>query len=257
MKKTLLLLFIAISLTAKAQLPATELLNQITFSGLTSEVKADYGTADYPIPSGAFKNIADRPKMQLQMFKLSNSYRWPNGEKVDFSKRYSTANKSGTGMVDVYTLTQQGSKDTIRLYVDPYQEATTYFVPKGLVPLTREVLAKETAPYLKIVEELDQAPDASVLKEQAAQLLQYLSKNIGTAPFIDQEQLKALLNDQEAATDLRSYLMRYYIFGKFYAYAKDLPKPKEYALGKMKTAFEKFIALHPDVKTGNLKELLK
>lgn len=257
MKRTLLPLLITVCLTAKAQLPATDLLNQITFSGLTNEVKSDYGTLENPIPSGAFKNIADKSKMQLQMFRLTNSYRWPNGEKPNFSSRYSTANKNGTGVVDVYVLTRADSKDTLKLFVDPYQESDTYFVPKGLVPLTKELLAKEIAPYVKLVEELDQAPDASILKDQAGQLLQYLSQQVGTAPFIDQDQLKPLLTDQEADTNLKGYLMRSYIFGKFYAYAKDLPKPKEYAFNKMKTSFGKFVSLHPDVKIGRLKEFLK
>lgn len=257
MKKTFTLLFLAAALTAKPQLPSTELMNLVTFPGLSNENKPDYGTKNYPIPSGAFKYITDRAKMNAQMLKLKNSYRWPTGELPDFSSRFSTRNAAGTGIIDCYTLVRPGSTDTLRLFVDPYKEESSYFVPKGLMPLTKAALAREIAPYVKLTEEIDAAPDAFALKETAAQLLQYIAQHIGVAAFTDPDLLRPALADEGADKDLRSFLMRAYIFGKFYAYAKDIPEPKAYAANKMKQSFERFTKLHPDVKTGNLTTLLK
>ncbi len=245
------------AIVAKSQLPSAELLKIIIFNGLENKVKPGYGTKAAPIPSGAFKYIADKNKMQVQMQKLKNSYRWPDGQPLDFSKRFSTRNKNGDGIVDCYTLVKPGTTDTIRLFVDPYKEEASYFVPEGLVALTTPILAKELAPYVKQVEEIDAAPDAFALKETKIQLLTYIYQNMGTAPFIDPDMLSAAMADAGADQGLKTHLGHLYMISKFYAYAKDVKNPKQYAYDQMKLAFQKFVKVHPEVKTGDLQTIFK
>jgi hypothetical protein len=255
MKRILALFLVAVATATQAQTPSPELLNYLTFAGLKTEVKADYGTAENPLPSGAFQNIADRAAMQTQMRKLKNSYRWPDGSMLDFSKRGSMQGK--TGIVDVYTIVKADGKDTVRLYVDPYHSSDSYFVPKGLVALTSQLLAKELAPMVQIAEELYKAPDALMLKESASQLFGMLTKQIGTELFLDAEFVNPVLKDKEVDIQLGAYLLKSYIATKFLAHAKNIKDPQQYAAKEMKDNFLKFTALHPEVKYGSLKDTLK
>jgi hypothetical protein len=255
MKRIFTLLLIAAATTSQAQKSSDELIKHLTFQNLKNEVKADFGSADNPIQSGAFQNIADRGAMQLQMGKLTNSYRWPDGSALDFSKRGSKQGK--TGVVDVYTLSKPGSTDTIRLHVDPYHTSESYYVPKGLVALNAPILEKEISPMVKIAEELYVAPDASALNESSGQLLSAINKQFGTALFIDTAVVAPIVKDKEADKPFGGYLIRSYLFSKFLAMAKNIKNPTAYATKKMKENFNRYIVLHPEVKIGNLKESLK
>jgi len=255
MKKIFTLLLLALAISVQAQTPSNELLNHLIFTGLKNEVKADYGTKENPLPSGAFMHIEDPAAMQAQMRRLKNSYRWPDGSAIDLSKRSSMQGKAG--MVDVYTIAHSNGKDTVRLVVDPYHSADSYFVPKGLVALNGALLAKELAPLVKMAEELYAAPDASILKESSAQLLGALAKQLGTDFFVDADMVSPILADKEADKQLGGYLIRSYLFTKFLAYAKNTKDPKSYATKKMKENFVKYAALHPEVKSGTLKDTLK
>lgn len=255
MKKFFTLLLVAAGIAAQAQKTSVELVNYLSFTNLKNEVKPDYGTLENPLPSGAFINIDDRAGMQNQMRKLKNSYRWPDGSVLDFSKRGSMQGKSG--IVDLYTIVNANNKDTLRLYVDPYHKADTYFVPKGLVALNNSLLAKELAPLVKMAEEFYAAPDASVLKESTLQLVGAIQKQIGTDIFVDADALAPIINDKELDKDLGGYLVKTYLISKFLAHAKNIKDPKEYAVKKMKENFTKFSSLHPDVKSGTLKDTLK
>lgn len=246
-----LFLLLATGIYAKSQSP--ELLKIMTFEGLENQVKADYGSKANPILSGAFININD----QTKMLKLKNSYRWPDGQLIDFTKRFSTHSEDGKGIVDCYTLIKPGTADTIKLFVDPYKVSPVYYVPKGLTALTLPLLGKELAPYLTLAEELESSKDAFILKDQAVKLLGYIGSAIGIAPFSDQDILKSLTTDKEIDPGLRSFLFRAYIFNKFYAYGKNIPNEKMYAFDKVKLNFQKFIVAHPEVKTGGLNEWLK
>ena len=255
MKKIFTLLMVTLVVSAQAQTPSPELLNHFTFVGLKNEVKADYGTLQNPLPSGTFVNIANRSAMQTQTRKLQNSYRWPDGSVPDFSKRGSMQGKNG--IVDMYTLINANSKDTIRLYVDPYHAADSYFVPKGLVAMNSKLLAKEIAPLVKIAEELNDAPDASILQETSSQLLGAINKQVGTDFLVDGDVIAPIATDKEADKPFIGYLIRSYVFAKFLAYAKNIKDPKSFATKKMKENFEKYTSLHPEVKAGTLKETIK
>lgn len=253
----LTLLFAFISITVKAQSPNPELLKLISFEGLQNKVKNGYGTLEEPIPSGAFKNITDDNNRRSKMLKLMNSYRWPDGKTIDFSKRFSTKAAKGDGIVDCYTLINPGTIDTVKLFVDPYKDSTVYFVPKGLAAVTLSHLGNEIAPFVKQIEEMEAAPDAYVLKESSSQTLVYIGQKIGYAAFVDNDMLGGIIADKEAAKEVTDFLVRQYIFNKFYAYAKNLPDSKKYAFNKMKSNFLEFTAAHPEVNTGSLKITLK
>jgi len=250
MKKLITLFLLSFTLGfAKAQ--STELLKCMSFENLQNSMKNDYGSKNNPILSGAFLNVNDRSKM----IRLKNSYRWPDGQRIDFNRRNSEAGTSSGEILDRYTLVKSGSTDTIILFVNPYKVSDTYYVPKGLVAINSLLLKNELVPYLTLVEELEDSKDPMNLKEQAAKLLDYIGSSCGMALFTDSD-LKSFMEDKEIELALKSFLFRAYIFNKFYAYGKDIGNEKTYALAKMKSNFEKYIALHPDVKIGNLKEFL-
>lgn len=257
MNKILTLLLVFATAVAMAQSPSPELIKIISFEGMQNKVKKGYGSLADPIPSGAFKNVNDDNNRRSKMLKLMNSYRWPDGTLLDFSKRFSTKAQDGKGIVDCYTLINPGTADTIKLFVDPYRDTTVYFVPEGLVAVTPTQLAKEIAPYVKQIEEMEAAPDASILKESSSQTLVYLGQKIGFSGFVDNDILAGVVAEKEADKELTGFLVRAYIFNKFYAYAKNLPDSKAYAFEKMKANFREFTAAHPEVNTGNLKITLK
>jgi hypothetical protein len=254
MKYTFTLIAICIFCTSNAQLPSDELLSYMTFENLKSEQRVDYGTQNNPIQSGAFKYLSDRNKMMLKSLKFKNSYRWPNGEPIDFNNRRSINN--GVKIVDCYTIVRKGTSDTLKIFVDSYQESSEYFVPAGLTKLTKELLANEIAPYLKLIEELEQSKDPFAEKENAAKILQYISQNIGIGLFNDADMLGKTITEETADKDVRGFLMRAYIFNKFYAlgYSKNLPK--EYAFNKLKANYKKLKATNPNLTYGKLDELL-
>lgn len=254
----LLTLLLAINvLAARAQSPSPELLKLVTFEGLENKVKKNYGTLEDPIPSGAFKNVTDDNNRRSKMLKLMNSYRWPDGSTIDFSKRFSTKAADGKAIVDCYTLINPSTADTIKLFVDPYRDTTVYFVPKGLTALTPAKLAKEIAPYVTQIEEIEAAPDAFLLTELSSQILVFIGQKIGFSAFVDHDMLGGIIADKAAAKELTDFLVREYIFNKFYAYAKNIPDSKKYAFDKMKGNFREFTTARPEVNTGNLKITLK
>lgn len=255
MKYTLTLFALLFFFKSNAQLPSDELVAYLTFENLKSENKADYGSQNNPIQSGAFKYISDRNKMMLKSLKFKNSYRWPNGEQIDFSNRRSINN--GIKIVDCYTIVRKGTTDTLKIFVDPYQESTEYFVPKGLTKLTKELLATEITPYLKLIEELEQSKDPYAEKENAGKILQYISQNIGIGLFNDADMLAKPMTDETADKDVKGFLMRAYIFNKFYALGHSKDNPKEYAFNKVKSNFKKLKTENPSLNVGNLDEILK
>jgi hypothetical protein len=255
MKYTLTLFALLFFFNSSAQLPSDELIDYLTFENLKPENKADYGSQNNPIHSGAFKYISDRNKMMLKSLKFKNSYRWPNGEQVDFSNRRSINN--GVKIVDCYTIVRKGTTDTLKIFVDPYEESSEYFVPKGLTKLTKELLASEIAPYLKLIEELEQSKNPFSEKETAAKILQYISQNIGIGLFNDADMLKKPMTDETADKDVKGFLMRAYIFNKFYALGNSKDNPKQYAYNKLKENFKKMKAENPNMNIGKLDEILK
>jgi len=65
------------------------------------------------------------------------------------------------------------------------------------------------------------------------------------------------MTDEGADKDVKSFLMRAYIFNKFYALATSIDDPKDYAFSKMKSNYQKLKTSHPELKFGDLNELLK
>lgn len=256
MKKIFTTLFFALLINF-AQAQYRKILSVLQFDNLENTVKSGYGSREYPIESGAFINLADQKSRGEKMRRLFNSYRWPNGNKIDFSKRHSTQGAGSKGIVDVYALVNPETSDTIRLHVDPYKAAEKYFVPKGLTALTAATLKTEIEPILEQIQEINNAEDGAALKLHAAGILTYLTQNFDQSLLVDQDRLRFLLEDKETDKSLAGFLMRSYIFNKFYALAKDIDNEKNYAFEQMKTNYNKYIQVHPEAEIGKLAEVLK
>lgn len=254
MKKILVMLILALSVNL-AQAQYQKIIAVLQFDNLENTVKENYGSQTQPIESGAFISIADDKGKRVGMRKLFNSYRWPNGNKINFSMRFST--KGGSkGIVDCYTLVNPESKDTVRLYVDPYKISEKYYVPKGLIALTPDIMKPEIEPILEQIQEINAAEDGAVLKLHAGDILRYISQNFDQNLLIDQDRVKFLLEDKEADKSLTGFLMRSYIFNKFYALAKDIENEKDYAFEKMKASYNNYMKAHPETVKGKLEERL-
>lgn len=251
--KTLYTFFFCLIISfCKAQVPSDSLIKYMSFENLKG-YRAGYGeSVNNPLNSGAFKNIADRNGMQARMAKLRNTYRWSDGSIIDFSKRGSTMGKSG--MVDQYTLENPKTKELLTLIVNPYQTDSTYYIPKGLIAVNKDILAKEIAPHLNMIDEINKSADAFASEKEKMNIVSnFIAMNIGISHFIDRENLIKVITDTQANNDLKSHLFGTYIINKFYALGKNLPEPKAFALTKMKDAFHKFQKLHPDAEIGNIK----
>jgi hypothetical protein len=186
------------------------------------------------------------------MAKLENSYRWPDGSRIDFTKRNSQ--HSITGIVDRYTLINPNSKDTLFLFVDPYKTDSIFFVPKGLIAINKEVLAKEIAAQLKAIEDINTAKDAfSSHQDSINKVANYIAARVGLVNFVDRDNLRKVMTDTQATAGIKEYLFRIYIINKFYALGKNIANTKAYALNKMKESFIGFQKEHPNIETGNIK----
>lgn len=250
MKNTILLFLLIIS-AHLSQAQYAKILSFMQFSNLENKIDEQFGTKEHPIGSGAFMEITDKQKIQERMFKLHNSYRWPNGQKINFSKRSST--KGGSLIIDCYTLVNPATKDTLLLYVDPYILSEKFFIPKGLIATTSGLIKSEIEPVLTQIEELNKCDREEDLKLHTIDILRYIGGNYNQALLIDQDRLKILIEDKALDKSLVGVMMRSYIFNKFYALAKDIPNEQEYAYQQMKLSFEKYLKNHPETVTGELR----
>ncbi|MGM9476293.1 hypothetical protein ACS5PU_07675 [Pedobacter sp. GSP4] len=246
------LFFCLLANFVKAQLPSDTLVTYVTFENLKGEI-AGYGTSiNRPIGTGAFKNIADRSYLSLRMAKLENSYRWPDGSRIDFTKRRSE--HTSTGIVDRYILVNPSTKDTLSLFVDPYHIDSTFFVPKGLIVLNKAVLAKEIAPQLSAIEKINTAKNVfSSQQDSINKIANYIASRIGVINFVDRENLAKVMTDTQASAELKEFLFKIYVINRFYALGKNISNSKVYALNKMRESFNSFQREHPDIETGNIK----
>ncbi|QNN41642.1 hypothetical protein [Pedobacter roseus] len=246
------LIFCLIAGLVKAQLPSDTLVTYITFENLKGNDDGYGASINRPIGTGAFKNLIDRSYLSLRMAKLENSYRWPDGSKIDFTKRKSE--HSSTGIVDRYTLINPNLKDTIFLFVDPYKLDSAFFVPKGLIALNKEALAREITPQLKAIDDINAAKDAFGNQQDSInKVANYIASHAGLVNFVDRENLAKVMTDTQASAEIKEYLFKIYIINKFYALGKNISNTKAYALGKMKESFNNFQKEHPGIETGNIK----
>lgn len=228
----------------------------LQFENLVNEVKPAYGTLEQPVESGAFIHMANPKSRNAGFVRLFNSYRWPNGEKIDFSKRGSTQGGS-KGIVDRYVLVNPESSDTVFLYVDPYKTSDKYYVPKGMIALTPALLKKEIEPILQQIEEINQAEEGSKLILHAEEVMSYISQNFDQHKLVDEDKVGPIVEDKEVDKMLMGYLMRSYVFSKYYALAKDLGNEADYAFGQMRNNFKKYVKLNPETNTGKIGEYFK
>ena len=252
--------FFSLSLLLLANLVNAQykkIFSVIRFDNISTKEKSDYGTKTNPIESGAFINMADPQTRNASFVRLFNSYRWPNGDKINFAKRHSTQGFGSKGIVDVYTVVNPETKDTILLYVDPYKKSEKYGVPQALIALDEKILKSEIEPILQQIEEVNNSEDGSKLKFHIGDVMNYISSNFDQSQLIDLNHLEFLQKDKKADQDLTTYLMMVYVMNKYYALAKDLDNVSEYAFEKMKVSYKKYMQMHPEVERGKLADVLK
>lgn len=254
--KHFLLSFGILLTSSLAQAQYKKIFSVIQFDHITDQVKADYGTKANPLESGAFMIMANPQARNACFVKLFNSYRWPNGDKIDFSKRYSTRGAGSKDIVDVYTLVNPDTKDTIWLHVDPYKTSEKYDIPKGLIALNATILKTEIEPILEQIEEVNQAEDGTKLKLHIGEIMNYISRNFDQNQLIDLNKLEFVFQDKKADKVLIDYLMMIYVMNKYYALAKDIEKETDYAFLKMKENYKKFVKANPEAEKGKLDESL-
>lgn len=240
-----------------AQAQYQKIFSIIRFDNLTMQVKADYGTKTNPIESGAFINLADVKARNAGFVRLFNSYRWPNGDKINFSKRHSVNGFGSKGIVDVYTLVNPETEDTLKLHVDPYKTSEKYDVPNGLIALNLNILKSEIEPILTQIEEVNHAEDGTKLKLHIGEIMNYISKNFDQNELIDLNNLEFLRKDSAADKDLTTHLTMIYLMNKYYALAKDIDKEADYAFLKMKDSYHKYVKANPGANIGSLNERLQ
>lgn len=255
MKKILMTLIFAL-VANLVQAQYRKILSVLQFDNLEHKVKSDYGSKTNPVESGAFINLNNPQSRNAGFVRLFNSYRWPNGEKINFSKRHSTQGLGSKGIVDVYTLVNPETGDTILLYVDPYKTSEKYNVPKGLFALDATILKSEIEPILQQIEEVNNAEDGTKLKLHIGEIMNYISSNFDQNQLIDLTQLEFLRDDKKADKELTTHLMMIYVMSKFYAMAKDIDNERDYAFDKMKANYKKYIKANPQAERGKLGEKL-
>jgi hypothetical protein len=203
-----------------------------------------------PIPHGAFLYVGQTDKLTLKMSKLYNTFTWPSGEKLDFSKR-GTARSSSGGVLDVYSIPRPGTSEVINLYVDPYHEGEVY-IPQGLVIIKAASLNSEVLQMVSLIEEFNNTTDAfkdSVSKEKQARILIFLQTRVGLDHFFDAEIVNKL---KGVNIELRGFLFRTYMFNNFLALSKGKDDNKEEGFKTMKHAYKNLVKVHPSLKNEEL-----
>lgn len=242
-------------LTNFSQAQYSKILSVIRFDNLIDEVKDGYGSINNPIESGAFIDMMNPKTRNAAFVKLYNSYRWPHGEKINFSKRSSTQGGS-KGIVDRYVLVNPKNSDTVILFVDPYKTSEKYYVPKGLIALAPTILTPEIEPILQQIEEINEAEDGSKLVLHDAAIIRYISANFNRN-ILTSHNLQFLATDKKADKTMTMYLMRNYTFNKYYALARDIENADEYAFEKIKVLYKKYMKANPETEIGDLDKHLK
>ena len=254
-KLTLVVCNLFCSLLLFAQPLSEKIVTLLTLKVSTATPPVGYGTTqEQPLQTGSFMNL---DLVVLETGKFYQTFRWPNGDPLDFSRR--TMVTLPSGILDRYTLTHAGFPDTIQLFVDPYHKAEL-FVPRGLVLAKASVFAPIINPVLENIREIVTAPDAykdSATKVKQAQVLYFIQKGIGMNALADDAVMKNLIADKTVDRSLSGYLFRMFLFHRILAFAKGTENDKEYALQEMTRAYKALKQKYPEVANASYDGWLK
>jgi hypothetical protein len=257
MKYLTLILLTIVSLAAKAQLPSNELYEQFVLKVAPGNSPKGYGlTPEKPVTVGIYADMTDQQKVTAQTSRFYKTFVWADGSPVDLTSHSSTMINNQN--IDQYTLVKPGTTDTIMMYVDMYNN-TPISVPKGLSVYSKQQLAKEIAPWVSKVNQLDSLADSYTEegRQISFSILGYLQRTTGLGYFMDKDVIDPLMAENQSDMDLRAFLLRSYISHKFLYAATDQPLAKIKAYNAMVKDYLNVIKNHPDVQTGALPALMK
>lgn len=189
------------------------------------------------------------------MKKLYNTFRWPNGKRIDFSKRASEHLTSG--IVDKYTLVNPTTKDTVFLVVDPYKLDKEFFAPKGLIAVDKKFITKEIEPVLVKIEELNAAENGDALKLHLKEVASYIFSTYDIDYFSNYPKLKDIVSDKQLDVGLKEYLFLTAVFNSFYAHAKNRTDIEQFVYDGLKKHFNNYLKHNAGVNKGDIEKLFK
>lgn len=241
----------------KAQLPSTSLYEHFVLSINPNKPDSAYGRMpERPILLGGNKYLANPEEGRKLMTRFGRTYTWPDGSPVEFSKP-TTVFLSGTN-VDKYVLHKAGSHDSLVIYVDMFNEGLVG-VPDGLSLYSKAQLGKDLKPVIDTINTLFTAKDPykdAAIQQKSFMLVSFLQNSVGLNYLMDQNQIGALIADNTADGDLKAYLIRSYIFHKFVFDATGQENAGNKAFNAVAAEYVNVLKLHPDLKKGQLDNLL-
>jgi len=235
-------------------LPTDEFYEHFVLKHATTPAPEGYGlNADNPIPVGVYvEDLSDEKKIAAQLNRFLKTYLFADGKPVIFltRKRQMINNIN----VDLFTVTKEGTKDTLTLYTDMYK-LEPVSVPKGFRFFTREELAAQLSSVLITLKEFNATPDKygdAKAKTTSLQILGFLQNNVGLDYLLDNDYLAQVLNDVGVDLDLKAFLIRSYIFHKFEYAATGQTDVQVKAYNAMVDDYQVAIKAHDIFSKGNL-----
>lgn len=257
--KTLKLLapLLLITLAVKAQLPATEFLEHFVLPVKADKAPAGYGfSAAQPILVGAYEDMTNQDKVARAFTRFSNTYWWPDGSPVRYISRK-------TVMIDavnyeLFRTVKPGTTDTLTLYADLYKSGPVS-IPEGFKTYTKEQLAAQFAPAMEQLKAYNAIADKyadTAAQHRSLMLVANLSSTVGIDFLIDQDYIGKLVDNYGIDPDVKTYLIRSYVFHKFECEVTGQDNPKDKAFNAMVDDYMDLTKRHQGLTLGNLAEFM-
>lgn len=235
-------------------LPTTEFYEHFVLKPNPTPAPTGYGlTPEQPILVGAYEaDLTNQQEINFQLGRFYKTFMWADSAQVLFLSR-KTMMYNNTN-IEVFKVTEAGTKDTISLYTDLYKSGPVH-APKGFIFFTREELAQAFAPLLAQLKAYNAAPDKfgdAETKKTGFQILGYLQTSVGIGYLMDNDYLDPILTDTSLDLDLRAYLIRCYMFHKFEYEVTGNEDAKKQAFNTTVDDYKDVIAKHNFTMQGNL-----
>ena len=241
----------AASLTA---LPTTEFYEHFVLKADPAPAPAGYGlTPEHPILVGAYEaDLTNQEIINFQLGRFYKTYMWADSAQVMFLSRKTIMFNNMN--IEVFRVTEAGTKDTISLYTDLYKSGPVH-APKGFIFFNRAALALAFAPLLAQVKAYNAAPDKfgdAETQKTGFQILGYLQTSVGIGYLMDNDYLGPILTDTSLDLDLRAFLIRCYMFHKFEYAVTGNEDAKKQAFNATVDDYKDVITKHNFTMQGNL-----
>lgn len=235
-------------------LPTTAFYEHFVLKTDPSAAPAGYGlTPEQPMLVGAYEaDLTDQQAISIQLDRFYKTLMWADSAQVIFLSRKTTMFNNMN--IEVFQVTEAGTKDTISLYTDLYKSGPVH-APKGFIFFSRQQLAQTFAPLLAQLKTYNAAPDKfgdTETKKTGFTILGYLQSSVGISYLMDNDYLGPILNDASLDLDLRAYLIRCYMFHKFEYEVTGIADARKQAFNAMVDDYKDVITKHNFVLQGNL-----